>query len=220
MKILIKPFALFSIVALLISCKDEQQVKVEKLTESYSKYLDSLTLEKSDEIVSKWNEIEKEFDNKTTALKSEINQLDNKDEFEKKFAAVGIRYEDFKKDILVKKAEIDVKNAQLTRNKELFGSQFIYDDMKFEWVNKDNILAVYDQFVTTVQKNKDTYSREDWDEIKLLYEALDSRKNTVEKQGLTSKDNMKIAGLKLKFAPMYTVNRMGAKSEENANAKK
>ena len=77
MKILIKPFALFSIVALLISCKDEQQVKVEKLTESYSKYLDSLTLEKSDEIVSKWNEIEKEFDNKTTALKSEINQLDN-----------------------------------------------------------------------------------------------------------------------------------------------
>jgi len=220
MKILIKPFALFSIVALLISCKDEQQVKVEKLTESYSKYLDSLTLEKSEEIVSKWNEIENEFNNKTTALKNEINQLDDKDEFEKKFAAVGIRYEDFKKDILVKKAEIDVKNAQLTRNKELFGSQFIYDDMKFEWVNKDNILAVYDQFVTTVQKNKDTYSREDWDEIKLLYEALDSRKNTVEKQGLTSKDNMKIAGLKLKFAPMYTVNRMGAKSEENANAKK
>jgi len=220
MKILIKPFALFSIVALLISCKDEQQAKVEKLTESYSKYLDSLTLEKSEEIVSKWNEIENEFNNKTTALKNEINQLDDKDDFEKKFAAVGIRYEDFKKDILVKKAEIDAKNAQLTRNKELFGSQFIYDDMKFEWVNKDNILAVYDQFVTTVQKNKDTYSREDWDEIKLLYEALDSRKNTVEKQGLTSKDNMKIAGLKLKFAPMYTVNRMGAKSEENANAKK
>ena len=220
MKNLIKPFALFSIVALLISCKDEQQVKVEKLTESYSKYLDSLTLEKSEEIVSKWNEIENEFNNKTTALKNEINQLDDKDDFEKKFAAVGIRYEDFKKDILVKKAEIDAKNAQLTRNKELFGSQFIHDDMKFEWVNKDNILAVYDQFVTTVQKNKDTYSREDWDEIKLLYEALDSRKNTVEKQGLTSKDNMKIAGLKLKFAPMYTVNRMGAKSEENANAKK
>ncbi len=220
MKILIKPFALFSIVALLISCKDEQQAKVEKLTESYSKYLDSLTLENSEEIVSKWNEIENEFNNKTTALKNEINQLDDKDDFEKKFAAIGIRYEDFKKDILVKKAEIDAKNAQLTRNKELFGTQFIHDDMKFEWVNKDNILAVYDQFVTTVQKNKDTYSREDWDEIKLLYEALDSRKNTVEKQGLTSKDNMKIAGLKLKFAPMYTVNRMGAKSEENANAKK
>lgn len=220
MKILIKPFALFSIVALLISCKDEQQVKVEKLTESYNNYLDSLSSVKSEEIVSKWDEVEKNFNNKTEALKNEINQLDDKGDFDKKFEAVGIRYEDFKKDILVKKAEIEAKNAELTRRKELFGAQFIYDDMKFEWVNKDNILAVYDQFVTTVQKNKDTYSREDWDEIKLLYEALDSRKNTVEKQGLTSKDNMKIAGLKLKFAPMYTVNRMGAKSEENANAKK
>jgi hypothetical protein len=39
-------------------------------------------------------------------------------------------------------------------------------------------LGVYDQFVNTVQTNKDKYSREDWDEIKLMYEALDSRKNT------------------------------------------
>jgi hypothetical protein len=70
------------------------------------------------------------------------------------------------------------------------------------------------------KKNKDSYSREDWDEIKLMYEALDSRKNTVEKEGLTGEDNRKIAGLKLKFAPMYTLNRMGAKSEETAAAKK
>jgi hypothetical protein len=53
-----------------------------------------------------------------------------------------------------------------------------------------------------------------------LYEALDSRKNTVEKEGLTAEDNRKIAGLKIKFAPMYTVNRMGAKAEENKEAKK
>lgn len=46
-----------------------------------------------------------------------------------------------------------------------------------------------------------------------------TQENTVENEGLTSSDDMKIAGLKLKFAPMYTVNRMGAKSEENAEAK-
>jgi hypothetical protein len=104
--------------------------------------------------------------------------------------------------------------------KSLLGSQYTGGDMKFEWINKDNILSVYQNFVDTVDKNKDSYSREDWDEIKLLYEAIDTRKNTVEKEGLTSSDNRKIAGLKLKFAPMYTVNRMGAKSEENAEAKK
>lgn len=91
--------------------------------------------------------------------------------------------------------------------------------MKFEWINKDNILSVYQNFVATAKANKDNYSRENWDEIKLLYEAIDTRKNTVENEGLTSADNRKIASLKLKFAPMYTLNRMGAKSEENAKAK-
>jgi hypothetical protein len=102
----------------------------------------------------------------------------------------------------------------------LFGEGKIGDDMSFSWVNAQNIHSVYQQFVHTVEIIKDSYSREDWDEIKLLYEALDSRKNTVEKEGLTSEDNRKIAGLKMKFAPMYTVNRMGAKSDENREAKK
>jgi hypothetical protein len=64
----------------------------------------------------------------------------------------------------------------------LFGEGKIGDDMNFDWVNATNILGVYDQFVNTVKDNKDNYSREDWDEIKLMYEALDSRKNTVEKE--------------------------------------
>ena len=105
------------------------------------------------------------------------------------------------------------------RNK-FFKGQEIGDDMSFAWVNKDNILSVYDTFITTAIDNKDSYSREDWDEIKMMYEALDSRKNTVENEGLSSSDNMKIASLKVKFAPTYTINRTGAKSEENADAKK
>lgn len=220
MKKLIQPFALLSVIALFTSCKNEQQEKVEKLTDSYVKYVDSLASVTSDDVVTRWSEIEENFNAKTASLKNEINKLEDKNDLDKKIDAIELKYKEFKKGILAKKAEIEAKNIELTRKKELFGSQFIYDDMKFEWVNKDNILSVYQQFVSTVQKNKDTYSREDWDEIKLLYEALDSRKNTVEKEGLSSKDNMKIAGLKLKFAPMYTVNRMGAKSEENANAKK
>jgi hypothetical protein len=35
----------------------------------------------------------------------------------------------------------------------------------------------------------------------------------------SSSDNGKIASLKLTFAPMYTLNRMGAKSEEMEKAK-
>ena len=91
--------------------------------------------------------------------------------------------------------------------------------MEFAWVNKDNILRVYDNFTSTVEKNKESYSREDWDEIKLYYEALDTRKNTVENEGLSGSDNMKIASIKFKFAPLLKANRMGSKAEENSEAK-
>ena len=132
--------------------------------------------------------------------------------------ASKMKYEEFKTEMAATLAP-PVSAKQQLRN-ALFGEGKIGDDMSFAWVNAQNIHSVYQQFVHTVEDNKDSYSREDWDEIKLMYEALDSRKNTVEKEGLSSEDNRKIAGLKLKFAPMYTVNRMGAKSEETAAAKK
>jgi hypothetical protein len=143
---------------------------------------------------------------------------DNAAETEK-INASKVKYEEFKKEMTTVLAPPAPSPKQQLRN-ALFGEGKIGDDMSFSWVNAQNIHSVYQQFVHTVEDNKDSYSREDWDEIKLLYEALDSRKNTVEKEGLTSEDNRKIAGLKMKFAPMYTVNRMGAKSEENREAKK
>jgi hypothetical protein len=111
-----------------------------------------------------------------------------------------------------------VNPKQQLRN-ALFGEGKIGDDMNFNWVNASNIHRVYQQFIHTAEDHKDSYSREDWDEVKLMYEALDSRKNTVEKEGLTAEDNRKIAGLKFKFAPMLKLNRMGAKSEEMKEAK-
>jgi len=64
--------------------------------------------------------------------------------------------------------------------------------------------------------SKSDYIREDYDEIKLMYEALDSRKNSAENEGSSSSDNTKIATIKFKFSPIFKVSRMGAKSIENA----
>jgi hypothetical protein len=72
-------------------------------------------------------------------------------------------------------------SKQLMRN-SLFGEGKISEDMNFDWVNKDNIHNVYQQFVHTVEDNKDAYSREDWDEVKLMYEALDSRKTLLKRR--------------------------------------
>lgn len=103
------------------------------------------------------------------------------------------------------------------RNK-LFGEGKIGADMKFEFANASNILGIYDNFINTVEKNKNNYTREDWDEIKVLYEALDNRKNRIEKD-LTTKDNMKIAAIKIRFAGIKATQRTSSKVDEN-NASK
>jgi hypothetical protein len=108
-------------------------------------------------------------------------------------------------------------SRQLLRNR-LFGEGKIGSDMTFGYVTGKNILSVYKNFVNTVADNKSNYTREDWDEIEVLYEALDNRKNAVEKD-LASADNIKIAGLKVKFASIKATHRGGTKVKENEDAK-
>ncbi|PKB15658.1 DUF6565 domain-containing protein [Flavobacterium sp. 5] len=213
-------FALVATVIAFASCKDEKQEKAQKSLEAYSNYIDSVSNIQQEKAIENWALIESDYSRLKSEAEISLSTATDKTKLQDSLNTASIKYEEFKTNILSEKEKLDATDSKTVIYKTLFGPSYVSDDMKFNWVNKDNILSVYDNFVTTVQKNKDSYSREDWDEIKLVYEALDSRKNTVEKEGLTSHDNNKIALLKLKFAPMYTVNRMGAKSEENAEAKK
>lgn len=178
-------------------------------------YVDSISAIETSETIQDWDKIQANYDVKKMNAENATSELENKSDVEATLNESTLKYEEYKAKAIMNKAEIEEENFK----KSLFGEEIIGKDKTFSWVNKDNIAAIYERFVTTVDKNKDSYSREDWDEIKLLYEALDTRKNTVENEGLSSEDNKKIAALKIKFAPMYTVNRMGAKSDENAEAK-
>ena len=201
------------------SCKDEKQEKAQKTIDSYVSYVDSIKNVKADDLKADWKDVEAEYDRRVTDAQVALADIkDNKADIEK-INTSKVKYEEFRNEMVKVLAPPAPSPKQQLRN-ALFGEGKIGDDMSFAWVNAKNIHSVYQQFVHTVENNKDSYSREDWDEIKLMYEALDSRKNTVEKEGLTSSDNRKIAGLKVKFAPMYTLNRMGAKSKETAEAKK
>lgn len=202
------------------SCKDEKQEMAQTSVDSYEKYVDSVSNISENEAAANWEGIETNYVQKKTEAENSLTEAKDKEKLQVTVDNTSVKYEAYKSKVVAEKEKMQVDNEKTMMYKTLLGESYVNDDMKFNWVNKDNILSVYDNFVNTVQKNKDTYSREDWDEIKLTYEALDTRKNTVEKEGLTGEDNRKIAGLKLKFAPMYTVNRMGAKSEENAEAKK
>ncbi|MGO4770101.1 DUF6565 domain-containing protein [Flavobacterium sp. W22_SRS_FK3] len=215
-----KSIQIFSGIALIAlgftSCKDEKQEQAKKTIDSYVMYVDSVKNVAADDLKADWAVVEAEYDRRAENAQMALADLKDNDAETERVNTSKIKYEEFKNEMATTLAP---SPKQQLRN-ALFGEGKIGDDMNFAWVNAQNIHSVYQQFVSTVENNKDSYSREDWDEIKMMYEALDSRKNTVEKEGLTAEDNRKIAGLKIKFAPMYTVNRMGAKSEENAEAKK
>jgi uncharacterized protein YegP (UPF0339 family) len=219
MKTIKTTLAIVAMASIASSCMDDKKGNAEKKVDMFGMYVDSVSNVKANEIAMNWEAVESDFNKTKAEAKAAIESIEENSEMQEAFDISNEKYLAFKAEINKEIAEMEMANSKLRMRQSLLGNNFNGDDMKFTWINKDNILGVYDNFVTTVEKNKDSYSREDWDEIKLMYEAIDTRKNTVENEGLTSADNRKIAGLKLKFAPMYTFNRMGAKSDENAAAK-
>jgi hypothetical protein len=187
-------------------------------------YIDSVEKLEPVYTIANWTAIDNGYQQRAMQAEGTMAKLDkeNKDAMEEskaKYAALKANYEAKLKE---KEAETNASAAtsdyrQVLRNR-LFGEGKIGADMKFEFVTADNLLSVYKNFVNTVADNKNSYTREDWDEIKVLYEALDTRKNTVEKD-LSSGDNLKIAGLKVKFASIKATKRPGTKGEENEAAK-
>jgi hypothetical protein len=200
----------------LLSCKNEKQTNAEKEVVAYETYVDSLNNIMITDLKTDWDSIENNHEKRKLAAENAIQEIEDRKELENKILVSNEKYELYKTSYLTQQPKAVIKSTIRTA---LFGSNDIGDDMMFTWVNKDNILKVYDTFTSTVEKNKATYSREDWDEIKLLYEALDTRKNTVENEGLTGTDNMKIASIKFKFAPLLKINRISSKAEENEEAK-
>ncbi|MEO6833366.1 MAG: hypothetical protein ABI378_12530 [Chitinophagaceae bacterium] len=153
--------------------------------------------------------------------KAALNEEDRAkaDASKAKYEALRAKYQAKIKEAELAAATPVAPNYKVVLRDALFGQGKVGDDMKFSFVTADNIREVYQNFVDIVADNKKKYSREDWDEIKVLYEALDTRKNEVEKD-LSSKDNLKIAGLKIRFVSILDTHRPGSKIRENADAKK
>jgi hypothetical protein len=204
------------------SCKDEKETQAQKTVDTYVMYVDSLGNVASLDAKGNWQAIDDDYQMRSVEADAALANLKDKIAAQERIDASRAKYLELKAkveaDLTADQPAAVVNPKQQLRN-ALFGEGKIGDDMNFNWVNASNIHRVYQQFIHTAEDHKDSYSREDWDEVKLMYEALDSRKNTVEKEGLTAEDNRKIAGLKFKFAPMLKLNRMGAKSEEMKEAK-
>jgi hypothetical protein len=198
------------------SCKDEKAQQAEKSVNNYVVYVDSVGNVAEDDAKANWAAIDAEYQARVSA--AEASAADN-EAWREKMAASKAKYEALKAKYEAAAAASKPKTPNQMVRDIFFGADKVGEDMDFSWVNKDNILQTYQNFLDSYEKHKGDFSREDYDEIKLLYEALDARKNTVEKEGLSSEDNNKIASIKFRFAPMFKVNRIGAKARENTEAK-
>ena len=209
------------------SCKDEKETKAQKNVDTYVVFVDSLGNLEGATAKQNWQTIDEVYQIRITEAETALADLKDNAAAQSKIDASKAKYEALKAkyEAELQNEMTDKQNMESTSNPNqmlrdrLFGAGKLGEDMSFAWVSKDNILQVYDNFFQSYKDNKANFSREDYDEIKLMYEALDSRKNTVEKEGLSSEDNGKIASIKFKFSPMFKVNRVGAKSRENTEAK-
>lgn len=223
-----KKLNLAAIVALgaltLTSCKDETKMKAEKKVDQYVAFVDSVNNIAAEERAANWAAIQSEYEAMTAKADSSLAVLENDVKSNEKVQAAKAKFEGAKtltEETIKEKANATAAATGNAIADVLFGPNNVKEgDMTFSWVNKANILTVYEKFYESFKANRDSYSRQDLDKVKAWYEALDARKNTVEKEGLAAEDNRKIAEIKLKFAPMFKWDRITAKSEENDKAKK
>lgn len=211
----------------IVSCADKEKEEADKIIGELEIYIDSVSSLSAVDRQTNWDKIAADYQTKNTSANEVLLNVEENDKaiYQAKVDASNLKYDQIKVTIITAKDSEsnneDSRNSsssQLLRDR-LFGAGKIGSDMSFDWVNKDNILSVYENFFESYKQNKSDFTREDYDEVKLLFEALDSRKNTVEKEGLSTNDNNQIASIKLKFSPMFKVNRVGAKSRENQEAK-
>jgi hypothetical protein len=212
--------AVFVIVGF-IACKNSP-TKAQQDAMNLNSYVDSIENLTPVYTVAYWSDLDNGYQVRVTKADNTMATLEASDkakldESKVQYAALKTTYE-----IKIKEAEtsamITTPDYRQALRNNLFGEGMIGSDMSFGFATANNLLSIYRKFVNTVDENKNKYSREDWDEIKVLYEALDTRKNTVEKQ-LPDGDNTKIAGLKIKFSAIKATHRGGTKGEENKAAK-
>lgn len=196
------------------ACSNSTKSDETKELQTYVDSVQNVTLEYN---TAYWQTIEDGYQLrvvKAEAAAKEEAQKKQLAESKDAYQALKVKYEEA---IKVNKEKLYSSRKKVLRD-ALFGEGKIGTDLNFTWINAKNIKVAYENFLLAVEANEKVYSREDWDEVKVLYEALDTRKNEVEKD-LSTKDNLKIAKVKIIFATIISVQRPLSKVSENSDAK-
>ncbi len=213
-KILIAALA----VSALVACNNAEKHDLGAQVDGLQHWIDSVKSANSVYDSSTWVALDGQY----SAANAEINTAELKEEEKTKLEASQKSWEEYK---VVYVAKIDEtkkqqsmaefnEEAKIRVAKNIFGEVAMMSAMDFSWVNAANILSTYNGFYEKFKANQSTYNSDELTYIKALYEALDQRKNEVEKdKAFKTSDNLKIAQTKTKFAMLFASEKIDAKSE-------
>lgn len=194
------------------SCKNDNAA--DENVDRYVVYVDSVERLDVADRTANWEAIEAEYERRLAEADAALEGREDDAEVRNRIEETKTRYITIRTESQSAANNANNMNANMTgiaSPETLFGNA----DTSFAWVNKDNIVGVYEKLYETYKSNADNYTEEQHNQIKAWYEALDERKNVVEKEGLSEDDNEKIAGIKVKFAPLFKWERMTADGPED-----
>jgi hypothetical protein len=90
-----------------ISCKSEQEKRVELLTNQYVRLVDSITQKSNDTALANWPSIEHYFEKKTSEINVEVDKLEDNHDYDAKIDSATAKYEAFRNSIILQKLNME-----------------------------------------------------------------------------------------------------------------
>ena len=146
MKTLKLTLVMVASVIMLASCSDSKKSMVQEKVDSYATYVDSVSQVGAYEAISNWEAIEKDYKEMKEEANNSVVTVKDNSEMQKSIDESTLKYETFKAEVMVEHERMEAANSKMMMRQSLLGSGYTGGDMKFTWINKDNILSVYQNF--------------------------------------------------------------------------
>ncbi|MES2691032.1 MAG: hypothetical protein V4658_11555 [Bacteroidota bacterium] len=194
-------------------CTEKQQNKSENAVEEFKGYVNQQVSKADDAGEEKWEDVEKAYAEKKAKADAEAEKLEAG--AKESYTKAVKDWEQYKEKAAarqeIKQAE---KDARLLRASLMPAG--INADLKN--ITGANIASVYEHFIEEVEKNKETYSKEQWININNYWQSLNDVKDKLdETKSISKKDNKTIRGIKAKYSATKALNKPFAESEKNMN---
>ena len=209
-------FFLFSACSRSNEAKMEEELKhMQTLMEDTRQDIKEDTRQRWEDIEAEFNEAQQKLDEGMSEMNDEM--LDKYAKLKQEFNELRREYKDATSEILSDPQEVRISDRDWHTPmyiKLLFEPLMISEgDLTLNEVDANNITQVYANFVGVVNDHATKYSREDWDEVDILWDALNKRKNQVE-GFLTMADKNEIGKYKTEYGALKATNKPVAKIKE------